>query len=235
MHTANSWRALPRAAAIVVPVLLFFACLQLHGSRANADDPPRFADDKEPEPRSLKPDEKRRDYAVIEAALIDLTDPKSPVNANAVRNGRVGKYIVLGPKTSRTVRPLSREMLPHLAGEENGQTIPDEIGDDLRRRNQGGPASLADFHSDKAPVRIRDVYKELEGSFGLEFAENFWERYRESWGYAYAYLPGYSKDGEMAVVIFEEGPSPHGSEVTYLLVKSGGGWKVKWRNQHFWG
>ena len=96
MHTANSWRALPRAAAIVVSVLLFFACLQLHGSRANANDPPGFADDKEPEPRSRKPDEKRRDYAVIEAALIDLTDVKSPVNANAVRNGRVGKYIVVG-------------------------------------------------------------------------------------------------------------------------------------------
>jgi hypothetical protein len=64
MHIANSWRALPRAAAIVVPVLLFFACLQLHGTRANANDPHRFADDKEPEPRSLKPDEKRRDYPV---------------------------------------------------------------------------------------------------------------------------------------------------------------------------
>lgn len=112
MHTANPWRELPRAAAIVVPVLLFFACLQLHGSRANADDPSRFADDKEPEPRSLKPDEKRRDYAVIEAALIDLTDPKSPVYANAFRNGRVGKYIVMGPKTSRTVGTLSREVLP---------------------------------------------------------------------------------------------------------------------------
>jgi hypothetical protein len=201
--------------------------------RANAG-PPSFVEDKKPEPRTHKPEEKQRDYAVIEAPLIDLTDPKSPVNANAVRNGRVGKYIVLGPKTSVSVHCLTREMLPYLAGKKKGQTIPDGVGDDLRRRNQGGSASLADFHSDKAPVRIRDVDKEFDEFFGLEFAEKFWERYQDSWGYAYAYLPGYSKDGKTAVLIFEAGPSPHGSEVTYLLVKSGGGWKVKWRNWYFW-
>lgn len=129
---------------------------------------------------------------------------------------------------------LSRETLPHLAGEENGQTIPDEIGDHLRQRNPGEPASSKDFHTDKAPIRIRDVNAELEEASGFEFAEKYWDKYRESWGYAYAFLPGYSKDGKTAVVVFDEGPSPHGAEITYLLVKSGGDWKVKWRNHHFW-
>ncbi len=235
MHTANTWRALPRAAAIVVPVLLpFVACLQLHGLGANAATPPWFADDKEPEPRALKPEEKRRDYAVIEAALIDMSDPKSPVNETIVRNGHIGKYIVLGPRTARTVSCLSSsEARAALVEEEKNQVIPDEIGEDLRRRNPGAPASLEDFRTEKAPVRIRDVYAELERAFDLEFAQKYWEKYRDSWGYVYAFLPGYSKDGETAVVIFEAGPSPHGSEVTYFLVKSEGSWKVKWHNWHF--
>ena len=83
----------------------------------------------------LSRQEKKRDYAVIETCLIDLTDPKSPANKNSVKNGRVGKYIVLGPKTSRSDGCLSREDLPSLMeGADEGQKIPEEIGDELRQR-----------------------------------------------------------------------------------------------------
>jgi hypothetical protein len=95
------------------------------------------------------------------------------------------------------------------------------------------PASLADFRSSKAAIQIRDPYAEFEGSLDGFFAGAYWDKYPDSWRYVYAFLPGYSKDGKTAVVVFETGPSPHGAEVTYFLVKSEAGWTVKWRNFYF--
>jgi hypothetical protein len=233
MRTQTAWRAEAIFASFVVQ-LGFAYCVESSGSRASAAEPASVADDKKEEPRELKPQEKRRDYAVLETCLIDMNDPKSPVNKNSVKNGHVGKYIVVGPKTSRYVGCLSREVLPSLVDEELGQKIPEEIGAHLRQRNPGAPASLADFRSTSAVIRIRDPYAEFEDSDGLGFARDYWDKYPDSWRYVYAFLPGYSKDGRTAVVVFDTGPSPHGAQVTYLLVKSEAGWKVKWRNSYFW-
>ena len=229
---------------IVSQAEAIFACLvlqlgfgcwgELHACRGSFAEPASTADDKDGEPRALKPEEKKRDYAVIETCLIDLTDPKSPANKNSVKNGHVGKYVVLGPITSRSDGCLSREDLPSLLeGADEGQKIPEEIGDELRQRNSGAPVSLADFRSSKTVIRIRDPYAEFKESFDTLFAESYWKKYPDSWRYVYAFLPGYSKDGKTAVVVFDTGPSPHGEEVTFLLVKSEAGWKVKWRNFHF--
>jgi hypothetical protein len=62
----------------------------------------------------------------------------------------------------------------------------------------------------------------------------FRKKYPDSWGYVYAFLPGYSRDGNTAVVIFAAGPSAHGAQVTYLMVKTEEGWKISWRNRYLW-
>jgi hypothetical protein len=238
LRTSKGRRSALRATAVFVSIVLLLGvayCVQSAGARRNVAKPTAVGDDKEQEPRELKPEEKKRDYAVIEAALVDLTDPKSPVNENYIKNrGVAGKYIVLGPTTSGNYGCLSRESLPSLVDKEKGQTIPDEIADALRQRNKEQRASLQDFRTEKAQIRLRAVYEEFKDSFGLEFAEKFWEKYADSWGYVYAFLPGYSKDGKTAVVIFDDGPSPHGAQVTYLMVKAEEGWKIKWRNCYFW-
>jgi hypothetical protein len=238
MRTFKGRRSILRATAVFVSIVLQVGVaysVQSAGARRNVAEPTAIGDDTEQEPRDLKPEEKKRDYAVIEAALIDLTDPKSPINKNFIKNrGIAGKYIVLGPTTSRYYGCLSRESLPLLEDKEKGQTIPDEIADALRQRNKEQPASLKDFRTEKAEIRLRDVYEEFKGSFEPEFAGKFWEKYADSWGYVYAFLPGYSKDGKTAVVIFDDGPSPHGAQVTYLMVKTEQGWKIRWRNRYFW-
>jgi hypothetical protein len=182
MRTLKFWFLLV-AATIFASIVIqfgFISWVPTRGARGNAADSTRIAKIKKREARALMPEEKQRDYAVIEAALIDLTDPKSPVNENAVRNGHVGTYIVFGPRSSEYVSCLSRETLPSLVDDKEGRTIQDEIGDDLRRRNPGAPASLEDFHTDKAPVRMRDVYSELEGAFGWDFDEKDGKLYQNS-------------------------------------------------------
>ena len=238
MRSFKGPRSIVRATAVLVSIVLLLGvvyCVRSVGARGNVAEPTAAGDDQEQEPRELKPDEKKRDYAVIEAAIIDLTDPKSPVNENFMKNrGVAGKYIVLGPTTAGHGECLSRESLPSLVDKEKGQIIPDEIADALRQRNKEQRASLKDFRTEKAEVRLRDLYEEFKGLFGPEFVEKFWEKYPDSWGYVYAFLPGYSKDGKTAIVIFEEGPSPHGAQVTYLMVKTEEGWKIRWRNRYFW-
>jgi hypothetical protein len=179
--------------------------------------------------RQLKAEDKRRDYPVIERALVDLCDSASPINKAATENGHIGKYILLGPTTSRSVNCLSRESLTTLL-KYTGRTIPDEIGRELRRRNPGQPAGLGDFRSRRAQVRIRDILEEFHGT-EREFAE-FWLPYSDSWRYVYAFLPAFSKDGNTAVLVFDAGPSPHGAKIIYYLNKTEGAWQVKWRHQY---
>ncbi len=167
-----------------------FACLVLqlafgcsgesNGFRGSFAEPTSVADDKDGEPRALDPQEKRRDYAVLETCLIDLTDPKSPANKNVVKNGRVGTYIVLGPRTSEYDRCLSRERLPSLLGEDRSQMISGEIADEPRQRNSAHRCRWRTFEVRKAVIRIRDPYTEFKGTLDGFFAEAYWRKYPDS-------------------------------------------------------
>jgi hypothetical protein len=58
-------------------------------------------------------------------------------------------------------------------------------------------------------------------------AEAFWKKYPTAWGHVTVYLPGYSSDATVAIVVSDYGPMPHGMAEIYLLTKIDGAWTVK--------
>ena len=156
---------------------LGFGCWgELNGFRGSFAEPASTADDKDGEPRALNAEEKKRDYAVLETCLIDLTDPKSPANKNVVKNGRVGKYIVLGPRTSEYDRCLSRERSPSLLGEDRSQMI---SGGNCRRTEactiKAVPVSLWDFRSSEGcHLNSRSLHR-IQGNLGRFFSRGLLE------------------------------------------------------------
>lgn len=87
-------------------------------------------------------------------------------------------------------------------------------------------ASFSDLKFDQRVV-VADVATELKRDEWMSF-NAFEKAYPRARGYAEAFLPGYSKDGSLAVVRAWVGPSPHGAMATVLVERSDGKWSVKW-------
>jgi hypothetical protein len=86
---------------------------------------------------------------------------------------------------------------------------------------RGIEASLAGLRPSNPKILVRDLDAEFpKMRSGLGFAKNFRKNYLDSCGYVRVYLPGYSQDGQSAVVIWRGGPSPHGLTWAYMLVRS---------------
>jgi uncharacterized protein (TIGR02246 family) len=187
------------------------------------------ADERLPEGREA---EQRRDYAVLEAALDDLTSTENPEYRYQIRN--------VGPRHEIVIDDNTWEHAPRDPGDESRnidrrdpRPIPDDIRADLRRRDDGPPTSLADFR----PANPRIIVRDLDELFGpaegpLSAIAAFDERYPDAWGYVSTHLPGYSTDGSSAVVVFEGGPSAHGLDWVYMLSRRGKRWEVQWRHLH---
>jgi hypothetical protein len=89
---------------------------------------------------------------------------------------------------------------------------------------------LADFKPSNPNILIRDLDKMLKIS-DFKFIHDFMRKYPTAWGYVWANLPGYSKDGKSAIIVFEGGPNgEHGMAWVYMLTRSGKRWEVKWRH-----
>ncbi len=83
--------------------------------------------------------------------------------------------------------------------------------------------SLVDFNPANRDIIVRD----LSDVSDYEFQKD----YPTAWGYVSASPPGYSKDGQTAVVLFDGGPfGGHGLGWVYLLVKNRNRWEVQWRH-----
>ena len=54
----------------------------------------------------------------------------------------------------------------------------------------------------------------------------FWEDHPDAFGYAYSHRPGYSKDGQTALVVVELGPSIHSRMYACLLRKTNNHWHI---------
>ena len=90
---------------------------------------------------------------------------------------------------------------------EDPRRIPDDILADLRRRNAGPVRSLADFKPANPDIVVRDLDKLFERPGGLLDAnEEFEKRYPNAFCYVGAHLPGYSREGDSAIIVFEGGP-----------------------------
>lgn len=178
--------------------------------------------------------EKRRDYAVLEAALNDLTTSENPeYKAPEGLQPRSGD-IVIHHKTYEygfdDPGPESENSL-----HQDPRPIPGEIREDLRRRNDGRARSLADFRPANPHIKVRDLDQIVDRAGGTFF---FWEEIRkqfpDAWGYVQAYRPGYSRDGRIAILVFDGGPGlgDHDVNWIYSLARKGTRWEVEWRHLH---
>jgi hypothetical protein len=76
--------------------------------------------------------------------------------------------------------------------------------------------SLTEYHPSNPGIVVQDLTEE-EHSLGIKQSNRGWVEVQ---------LPGYSKDGQTALLRFTFGPTPHGSDGFYLLRKVKGRWEI---------
>jgi hypothetical protein len=176
--------------------------------------------------------EKRRDYAVLEAALNDIASATNPENKNHIKNRGPGREIVISNETIAGDSGLiGIEYESHNIDGKDARRIPADMLEDFKRRRNGPTRSLKDFKPGNPNIIVRDLDKMFEeADFPLDA---FLKEYPAAWGFVRAYPPGYSKDGRRAVVVFEGGPNGiHGLDWKYMLAKDKNRWIVLWRHCH---
>jgi hypothetical protein len=169
-----------------------------------------------------------RDHQVMEALLLHLlADPKFDM-AKVATNGAT---IVLHTRTPEDTGYLAPEQI---RVELSGRRLPADAESDLRGRNtpQGRKPDSFDavavsytnftFAAGIVVTNLNEMSGRRTPFFSFERAQP------KARGWLEAYLPGYSKDGNVAVVRAEVGPWAHAAMLTAVLEKRGNGWKVKW-------
>ncbi len=176
----------------------------------------------------------RRDYAVLEAALNDMADPKNPEHRTRVENKGPGREIVIGNQMlSGDVGVIDVESVSHDSNGKDPQRIPIDIQEDFNRRGKERGRSLNEFKPANSNILVRDLDKLFDESDDPIF--KFIKDYPTAWGYVWAYPPGYSKDGTWAFVAFAGGPNGgHPLDWDYLLKRDRNRWIVLWRHCHAW-
>ena len=160
------------------------------------------------------------DFDLIEIVLVDLMGFNEFRPATADLAGKQSK-VVLDEKACGLSGDISDGILNY---ESNPEVVPHEIAADPRRRNPKERILFSGFKPKNPNILVGD----LSGiNWYLSF--DFEKKFPDAKGYVSAWLPGYSKDGNTAVVKVVFGPTAHGATATYLLINQDGRWKVKWR------
>jgi hypothetical protein len=164
-----------------------------------------------------------RDYAVLESALTDLLTYKgrdSPLpyqrslrfDRRAVRT-QIADSALLDDVYSRDTKPPDRALRP---------AVVEATQDMVRRTNS--PDSFADYtpgHRGITLYRTRTVH--ARDREGVAAYQELSRRPVRAW------LPGYSREGQTAVIRLVVPWSIHHAEGTFLLTETDGRWKVIWR------
>jgi hypothetical protein len=170
------------------------------------------------QPEAKEQTASKDDLQILDVVVIELSHSK--VFETETGAGKKTK-IVVGDTTLGSSGFLSDNQLDGESHNREPHLIASEIRNDLRRRNTKDPVSLARF----APSIPNALVSDLSG---LKTGLDFERKYPEARGYVEAWLPGYSKDRQTAVLRLWYGPTSHGATATYLLVKKGGRWTVVW-------
>jgi hypothetical protein len=207
-------------------------------SRDNKQDPPFVRYDAEEGLPQDKAGEKRRDNEVLEAALNDLANAKNPEYKYFIQNRGPGKEVVINDRTLVADRFIDMMLAldkPNRNIDGNDiRIIPIGVQEDFKRRSKAAASSLADFKPANPVVVVEDLDQMLEEPDGFlkDALGAIRKKYPNTWGYVWAYPPGYSKDGKSAVMIFDAPGGRHGGDWVYMLSKKGKRWEVVWRHCH---
>ncbi len=173
-----------------------------------------------PPPESASPD-----HEIFDIVLLDLIDNEefSPMTGG---RGVKKSQIVFGDTTAGW-GGIMESSVYHIRN--RNQKIPPDVEDDLRRRNRvdrntrGKRFSLAGYHPSNSNILLRAL-DQVDRDF-LTFGGQF----PNARGYVYAVLPGYSRDGREAVILFAFGPNEHAAVGCYSLKRVNGRWEIVWR------
>jgi hypothetical protein len=170
----------------------------------------------------------QRDVKVLDALLLHLlADSEFNMGVGHSRRGQ----IVLHARTPEKTGMLGPDQMHSDIG---SHTMPLDVERDLRQRNSSPDpkpdtyASVTAFFTNStfsSGILVSDLSEVWKARSS---APGFRESFPKARGWLVAYLPGYSKNGEYAVVRGNAGPSPHGASVTALLKRSGDKWVIKW-------
>ena len=175
--------------------------------------------------------EKRRDFAVLEAALNDLADrnpthDKSGSSLKVIVNDKTGPS---GPSLSRIAEPIGR------ASPEDGDevpNIPNDALEDLERRGALAAISLADFRPASPNIIVDNPDGMLEKATNpLDAGDGeIFRKYPPPARPLWASWPGFSKDGNSAIAVFGLPMGMRGADWVYLLSRKGTRWVVEWHH-----
>ena len=218
----------------ITAFILFSAALTICGSCSNRfapgtpSDEPSLAAEQNGRESDSGGDKQitQQDSLVMETVLLDLLGNEEFFTDMSLYGGAENK-IILDAKTGGDSFYLRQNQIE---GElDEGQVISQDLGDELRRRNEVG-VPLEGFTPDDPSILVRDLSALPDGT---DFSEAFGKKFPNAKAWVEAWLPAYSKDGTTALVRFWFGPTPHGAAGTYMLIKEDGRWKVLWRSLAF--
>lgn len=172
-----------------------------------------------------------QDGEVLQALLLHLLgDPKFDLTSNPTN----GAIIVLNARTPEKTGFIQEAQIQ---SDIRGFMLIGEAESDLRRRNLASDPKADKYDAVEAyytnltfdaRITVADLAK-VASKGRARFADlELIKAYPCARGFVTSFLPGYSKDGDAAVVRAFVGPWPHGATIRALLERDGKTWTVKW-------
>ncbi len=159
------------------------------------------------------------DQELLEAAMVDLATYKG--EDFELSWEKKNKGLVLLDESSGNANDYTESQMNSELDERKANDISREMRRDLLRRN-AQRVSLASLKFKDRRILLKSS-TEIPDRYGSDLDD------LNARGWISILLPGYSTDSSRAVLRFHFGPTPHGAGGTYLMVRKGGKWVVRWR------
>lgn len=215
-----------RNLSIVCAAASMLVCCNRHGpDRAPQSTQPATR----PDPSHVIAPPDNRDRAIFQLVLKDLITWEE-FHTYKSKNS-MGTQIVVNSSTSEQefMKSIDRQTKGEM--DRRGHRIPEEVYQDLAERNRG-PAKLDPLNLGDETIRVTDMRANPSLYSDREYALS--NAFPSARGWAELRLPGYSKNGKMAIVRMSVGPTPHGACATYFLELTHDGWHIKWREMTYY-
>jgi hypothetical protein len=156
--------------------------------------------------------DKDRDRRVLEAVLVSLIEEKKASHKGSVDRLALFPRVVVDKSTAidEFENWYKGDIIP-------GEGLPIDVAADLQRRNAEIAVPLAEFKFSNRQIVFDDL--QMLRSAALD-------RYPEGVAFVRVSLPGYSRDGKIALVAVRDILAEHPTGRVLALLMTGGTWRV---------
>jgi hypothetical protein len=169
----------------------------------------------------------KRDYDVLQLVVNHLIDEQNAIHVRHQLPGRATEQKLAVHDKTLTVHDLAIWM--NALGDREvkavGVRVKDELLISLFEKNTAGPYSIDKSKVKNSQIEFLDLNAQYRDRFDLNGALRIGRKY--GYGYIIIGRPGFSADGQFALVLVHAGPSPHGVTHLYLLQKVIQNWQVR--------